>query len=534
MAHSETAQGQHPFQFVTFSDPPPDVAEVICSHFIFDGRSLLRLGAVNKSWRKIATTDAELWKRINAARFGADADFPARVPAQPATAIPGWCFFSGLDSAGDDCASPEDANGNLHPTDLAARAERLGAIAFNTQGWVKAALMPMFRWKRNSYIPGVGMYVREEAVGRVLGAPLPAPLPKMAEPQVRPPDFPGWVFYSLMDSPGGNIRHPANGDTDFTSTCNTLEDLAEVASRLPNCVAFNTAGFLKHALQPQIRWCLESGSCSWCGLYVREDVVEASKLCKPKDGRLDPCLRYFQLGKTRLLAARDVDVTWLNDTYLMRIPDPAPAPAAAAATTDPDGGGQPEPVEVVKLSHVCWLELTGRFNGVGPGHYGCTWVLRVAPDCNVPQLNIRITVRGARRLGGDLVASSGAVIREAAAPSPSPSDGSNCAGGGIAAPGTELDNLEVTNGQLLRHAGTAWHEQPAGSFRVPPGAVYDVEVRLWNHDSTWKRGLLFKELLLIRVEEKRNDLPRRQMERAVADADAFLQRPFPEVLTTLS
>ncbi|GIL51257.1 hypothetical protein Vafri_7128 [Volvox africanus] len=357
MAHSGTASpGHQPFHYVTFSDPLPDVAEKIFSHCIFDGRYLLRLGAVNKSWRKLVTTNAELWKGINAARFGADADPPARVPAQPATAIPGWCFFAGLDSSGDDCSAPEDANGNLHPTDLAARAEQLGAIAFNTQGSIKAALMPISRWKRNSYVPGEGMYVREEAVARVLGAPLPAPLPKSAESQVRPPDFPGWVFYHLMDSPGGDIRHPANGDTNFTSTCSTLEELAEVASRLPGCVAFNTSGCLKHRLQLQINWRLYGGSCSWCGLYVREDVVEASKLRKPKDGRLDPILRYFQLEKTRLLAARDVDVSWLNGKHLMRIPDPAP--------TETDGWG-PEPVEVVKLSHVCWLELTGRFNGIG-------------------------------------------------------------------------------------------------------------------------------------------------------------------------
>ncbi|GIL88638.1 hypothetical protein Vretifemale_16556 [Volvox reticuliferus] len=345
------------------ADPAPVVVENLCAQFVFDGDSLLRLGQVNKFWHGVVS-DVALWERLNAARFDVSAISSAQVPAQPATAIPGWCFFAGLDSGGDDCATPEDAKGNLRPSDLAARADQLGAIAFNTRGWIKDRLQAKSCWKRHSYVPGVGLYVRESAVARVLGVPLPAPLPEKADPQVRPPDFPGWVFYHLVDSPGGDIRHPANGDNDFTSTCSTLEELAEVAARLPSCLAFNTPGSLKHRLQPQVRWRLEGSSCSWCGLYVREDVVEASRLCRPKGGSLEPCLRYFQLGKTRLRAARDVDVVWLNDTYLMRVPDPkvAAAATAGAAVTDP-AGGAPEPLEVVKLSHVCWLDLTGRFNG---------------------------------------------------------------------------------------------------------------------------------------------------------------------------
>ncbi|GIL60842.1 hypothetical protein Vafri_15361, partial [Volvox africanus] len=163
-------------------DPAPALVENLCAQFIFDGNYLLRLGQINRFWCR-AVNDVALWKRLNTARFGLKAIAPARVPAQPATAIPGWCFFAGLDSGGDDCSTPEDANGNLHPTDLAARAEQLGAIAFNTQGWIKNGLQGKSHWSRYSYVPGVGMYVREEAVGCMLGAPLPAPLPKSAESQ---------------------------------------------------------------------------------------------------------------------------------------------------------------------------------------------------------------------------------------------------------------------------------------------------------------------------------------------------------------
>ncbi len=56
------------------------------------------------------------------------------APAQPATAIPGWCFFPGLESSDHDIPKTPDADELRHPADLAARAESLGAVAFNTKG----------------------------------------------------------------------------------------------------------------------------------------------------------------------------------------------------------------------------------------------------------------------------------------------------------------------------------------------------------------------------------------------------------------
>ncbi|GLC43655.1 hypothetical protein PLESTB_000405200 [Pleodorina starrii] len=492
----ETTEGA---SALSLADPLPEFIDHICSQFVFDGEALLTLGAVNKLWRRVVS-DPALWQRLNAVRFGPEANPPAAVPAQPATAIPGWCFFPGMDSGGNDCATPEQAAGNLNPPDLAARAEQLNAVAFNTQGWIKDALLPMSRWNRYSYVPGVGMYVREEAIARNLGCPLPPPLPEEAEPIARPPDFPGWVFYQSLDSPGCDIRHPANGDMIFTSTCTTLSELAEVASRLPNCVAFNTLGYLKHNLHPLVRWRQLGGAYSWDGMYVREDVVAAQNLRRPaaQDSVMDPCIRFFQLAKTRLMATRDVDVTWLNDSYLMRVPDPDQPAAAAAAAAQPAAADPaapagpaapalpPPPVDVVKLSHVCWLELNGRFNGVGPGRYRCVWLLRVRRDCNVPELNFEVLLRGARRLIGGLAAGA-----------PAAAGG----GGDIPSLGSALSSLEVRGQELLHHADEGWYPQRAGAFEVPRGAVYDVDVRLWNHGPTWKSGLMFKELRLERVEE---------------------------------
>ncbi len=80
---------------------------------------------------------------------------------------------------------------------------------------------------------------------------------------------------------------------------------------------------------------------------------------------LDPCLRYFQLANTRLLAARDMQVVWLNGTYLMRMmdPSPPPPPATSASASTSAAPATVARREVVKLSHVCWLELNGCFWG---------------------------------------------------------------------------------------------------------------------------------------------------------------------------
>ncbi|PNH04138.1 hypothetical protein TSOC_009735, partial [Tetrabaena socialis] len=130
-------------------------------------------------------------------------------------------------------------------------------------------------------------------------------------------------------------------------------------------------------------------------------------------GRLQPCLRYFQRGRTRLLAARDCNVAWLDNTHLSLVDDPNaatrrprpilgnPAATAAAAAAAGAGGGEagegeselrrrmlqlalerralsarlqqerlqqqrqelgaPPAAKVVKLESVFWLQLDGTF-----------------------------------------------------------------------------------------------------------------------------------------------------------------------------
>lgn len=111
------------------------------------------------------------------------------APAKPASALPGWSFFPGLDSPENDCASPEDAGADRSPAALARLADARGGVAFNTggerasayrieesfhgriifttcdvtsmyvcicTGWVKRWVVPSCNWNRWTYEPGAG------------------------------------------------------------------------------------------------------------------------------------------------------------------------------------------------------------------------------------------------------------------------------------------------------------------------------------------------------------------------------------------
>jgi hypothetical protein len=144
--------------------------------------------------------------------------------------------------------------------------------------------------------------------------------------------------------------------------------------------------------------------------------------------------------------------------------------------------------------------------GIGPGRYRCVWVLRVARDCNVPQLNFKISVVGARRLGSGLAPSTEVdPVGQAGAAT----DSAACITGSGAGPTkfTVLDSLVVTRQELLSHAGPHWYGQHAGQFEVPAGMAYDVEIKLWDHSGNWKSGMMFRELVLKRADEPDSEEP---------------------------
>ncbi|PNH00578.1 hypothetical protein TSOC_013596, partial [Tetrabaena socialis] len=413
--------------------------------------------------------------------------------------------------------------------------------------------------------------------------------------------------------------------------CGSLAELAAVAASLPGCVAFNTGAQLKSSVEAQVHWrWLGGGRTSWAGLYVRRDVAEARGLAPPlPGGGLHPRLRYFQRGKTRLLAARDCNVVWLNNTYLSIRDDPDAVVAAAAAATaaaaaaeggaagsaaaagaaaeagggqhDDDGGegggageegeeamvdnddydpsddegegegdegvgeeqlllqgmqgrraqlqqelqpqqrqqrapppqqqqqglGAPPAAKVVRLDSVCWLQLDGTFYGVGPGRYRCAWWLRVAPDCNLDRLHFKVSVVAARLLDPRV---EPAAVAAAFAPAPPPPPASAALAAAALADaerlrreaeaergrrrqppppavpppplpvvGLELAQAHASGAELMRRVGAGWYEQVAGEFVVPRGCVCDVAAALWNHGGSWKRGMMFREVVLERL-----------------------------------
>ncbi|KAG2422734.1 hypothetical protein HXX76_015820 [Chlamydomonas incerta] len=507
-----------------FVRPLKEVAEQICVQFMFDGASLLRLGAVNSYWRSVLA-DEFVWNRINSARFGDEVLPP---PAKPASALPGWSFFPGLDSPENDRASPEDAGADRSPAALARLADARRGVAFNTNGWVKRSLIPVWRWDKWTFEPGAGLWVRsseleelrqQQAARHGRGAQMawrpPAELPEQAAPpQARPPDFPGWLFYQAMDSPGHDIRPPHGGDS-FRSICTTLDEVAARATALREAVAFNTDGYIKSALHSQSNWrrCTGPGGSSWAGLYVREEVVAARLLLRPlPGGGLDPRLRYFQRAKTRLLAARDVGVVWLNGEYLDRVPDPDLAGGAAGS-----GAGAGVDRQVVRLRSVCWLHLDGSFYGLGTGRYRALWSLRADGGGEgfrpqLPSVNFAITLSATRphrplevfrstAAADDDEGSEGAEGGGAARQRQQQGEvrAGQAGDGELAAVPTVGSELSAIRGVRLELTTGAWRDVSAGEFEVPPGAIFDVGVRLWNYDSGWKSGVLFKELRLVRL-----------------------------------
>lgn len=89
-----------------------------------------------------------------------------------------------------------------------------------------------------------------------------SPIPNLPSGPLR---VAGWTFFQGLDSAGQDLRAIPHLADDPTA-------LVNVASTTPDCIAFNTNGFLKHTLAPLrswIRW-----TADLCrGMYVRDGVL---------------------------------------------------------------------------------------------------------------------------------------------------------------------------------------------------------------------------------------------------------------------
>jgi len=74
----------------------------------------------------------------------------------------GWVFFPCVDSTGSDMQSRVDIANNIDA--LIAEAEKLGSscIAFNTNGYLKNAVLPQSNWSKFTEDNTKGLYVRHD------------------------------------------------------------------------------------------------------------------------------------------------------------------------------------------------------------------------------------------------------------------------------------------------------------------------------------------------------------------------------------
>lgn len=143
----------------------------------------------------------------------------------PIQDLPGWVFYPGLESNGGD-HKEQCPNHNKNKAVLAAHCEKVGAIAFNTNGWVKGSIcaVPFQQFPGAVNGDGQGLYVR------VSHAPY------------TPCDIPGWVFYQGVDCNGND--HKEQPQNHGKSKAVIVAHCDKVGA-----VAFNTNGWCKTKLQ---------------------------------------------------------------------------------------------------------------------------------------------------------------------------------------------------------------------------------------------------------------------------------------------
>jgi len=76
---------------------------------------------------------------------------------------------------------------------------------------------------------------------------------------------PGYQFFRQVDSPGGDIKHVPGLEGNVSALKSACEDI-------PECIAFNTSGYLKSSVDPN-NFKEYSGYPDWAGLYVKRKAL---------------------------------------------------------------------------------------------------------------------------------------------------------------------------------------------------------------------------------------------------------------------
>ncbi len=77
--------------------------------------------------------------------------------------------------------------------------------------------------------------------------------------------FVRYQFFRQMDSPGSDIVHLPEYEGNVSA-------LKEACNKIPECVAFNTAGYLKGSVDPN-NLKEYSGYPDWAGIYIRRKIL---------------------------------------------------------------------------------------------------------------------------------------------------------------------------------------------------------------------------------------------------------------------
>lgn len=163
--------------------------------------------------------------------------------------FPGYQFYSLKDSSANDITQVP----NITIPDMAKLCSNTPECqGFNTWGWMKKLIKPQDQWVNVNFFainsPNEGLYVKDQK--GIMRPPLTAV------------DVPGFKFYSLQDSVGGDFNSsvPVYG--------NPLE-FGELCLATPGCAGFNTWGWQKKQIRTsynKIWWTNNTAE----GLYVRD------------------------------------------------------------------------------------------------------------------------------------------------------------------------------------------------------------------------------------------------------------------------
>ncbi|GAX82716.1 hypothetical protein CEUSTIGMA_g10142.t1 [Chlamydomonas eustigma] len=111
-----------------------------------------------------------------------------------------------------------------------------------------------------------------------------------------------WTFFQGYDSPGGDLFRL---QCDPSSSVPAMAQLLGAADKVPNCIAFNSSGHLKAALQPRAAWVMcddmaaAAGSSTAAAPSANMQLIASNHLTPPEQAGLyvrSQCLPFIEAG----------------------------------------------------------------------------------------------------------------------------------------------------------------------------------------------------------------------------------------------